>query len=668
MRVTWMFTIALSLTVWGQPTVAPTPEPAGSPRGDNWGDYNITNSWEVGYRFITVDGNMGEYRSDVNYGNGIRLLGGTLGVHSRDGKGKWIDELLLDVRGLGNDPYQFSSFRMQKNSLYRYDLLWRSNEYFNPALTISNGNHQLSTNRQMQDHDLTLLPQSKLRVRMGFSNNAQNGAGLWTGQWFDTRGDEYVYQADVRRYQSEYRVGADLELRRLKLSVTRGWEFFKDDTRFGQPVFPAGDNTTDRNRLTFLRRDEPMHGRTPYWRAHLHSELATSFTIQGKFTYSDGERNFIYDEAARGTDRLGSDRNRQILVSGNGRRPVTTGYLTLSWHPNPKWTFTNQAGYHHSRMEGDGRYSELNNGTAGLTLLSFQSLGIRTISNVSEASWQPWKWAGFFGNYQFSERRIRSVELLEPELPATAAPIEQINRLKAGTGGIRLQPVKPLRMSFSAEVGRNDRPFYPTSDRDYHAINARAQYRVAKFDLSSDYRSFTNTNSTSLFLHSSSGRSWAANGGWRPFSALQFDGGYSYIHLDTLTGLAYFANFTLLDQDRSFYVSNVHTFHAGVQTQIKKRVDFYGGYVRTQDRGDGRTAAGTTSMPDAVRTPETAPAFVPAQVFPFSYQAPVIRLSILLHRNLRWNAGWQYYDYGEKFLKLQDYSAHTGFVSLSYSF
>ena len=61
---------------FGQPVVAPTPQQAGSPRGDTVGDYNITNSWEVGYRFHSVDGNIGKYRSDVNMGNGIRLLGG----------------------------------------------------------------------------------------------------------------------------------------------------------------------------------------------------------------------------------------------------------------------------------------------------------------------------------------------------------------------------------------------------------------------------------------------------------------------------------------------------------------------------------------------------------------------------------------------------------------
>ena len=60
---------------------------SGSPRGDNMGDYNITKSFEIGYRWRLVGGNLGEYRSDVNYGNGLRLLGSSFSVNSKDGHG-----------------------------------------------------------------------------------------------------------------------------------------------------------------------------------------------------------------------------------------------------------------------------------------------------------------------------------------------------------------------------------------------------------------------------------------------------------------------------------------------------------------------------------------------------------------------------------------------------
>jgi hypothetical protein len=649
-----------------QPVVAPTPQAAGSPRGNNAGGYNITNSFELGYRFRSVEGNLGKYRSDVNFGNGLRLLGGMLAVHSREGQGGFFDELLLDVRGLGNDPYQFSSFRLQKNALYRYDLAWRSNEYFNPALTISNGNHLLNTNRQMQDHDLILFPQAAFRLHAGFSRNRQTGAGLATGQYFDSRGDEFPFFSNIRRQQDEYRAGVDFTVRSIKFSLFRGWEFFKDDTRFSRDTLSAGDNPNDNLTLAGLRRDEPYHGSTPYWRAQLTTNPDVPWVLQGRFTHSDGRRGFVFDEAARGTDRFGAERNRQVLLFGSARRPVTTGSLLLSWRPAPIWTVTNSTSFHQARMEGNAAYSEVNNAVPGFALAPFQLLGLRTITNSSELSVQPLRWAGFFGGYQYSSRRIRSRESDDPA-GAPAPLLEQTNRQHSGAAGVRLQPVKPLRLLFSAEAGRNDRPFYPTSDRDYNGLSARAQYRTAKASLSAQFRRFVNNNSSSLFLHSSQGRNFSANGSWSPRASLQLEGGYSYLHQDALTGIAYFANFSLVEGDRSFYLTNLHSFHAGAQIQWRRRADFYGGFVSTTDRADGRQSLASSSRPGVISSP--AGAFLaPVQVFPLTYFSPLARVSIVVRRDLRWNAGWQYYDYREKFVFPQNYTAHVGFVSLSYSF
>src|SRR5438552_1326589 len=120
---------------FAQPVIAPTPETVGSARGQNVNDYNIVNSFETGYRFADISGNRGKYRSDENFRNGLRLLGGSFSMNSRDGHGWLFDEILLNTQGLGADPYESASLRIQKNKLYRYDMLWRLDEYYNPGLT-----------------------------------------------------------------------------------------------------------------------------------------------------------------------------------------------------------------------------------------------------------------------------------------------------------------------------------------------------------------------------------------------------------------------------------------------------------------------------------------------------------------------------------------------------
>src|SRR5437773_4043995 len=136
---------------FAQQVVAPTPETVGSARGENRGGYNITNSFETGYRFAEVSGNRGKYRSDENFGNGIRLLGSIFSINSKEGHGGLFDEILLNTQGLGNDPYESASLRIQKNKVYRYDMLWRLDDYYNPGLTISEGRHFRDTGRRMQE-------------------------------------------------------------------------------------------------------------------------------------------------------------------------------------------------------------------------------------------------------------------------------------------------------------------------------------------------------------------------------------------------------------------------------------------------------------------------------------------------------------------------------------
>ncbi len=88
---------ALGLILLGrlaaQQTVAPSDEAVGPVRGQGLGGYNVTNSFETGYRFLQADGNIGKYQSDVNYGNGIRLLSSSLTLHSEDGHGYLFDDL-----------------------------------------------------------------------------------------------------------------------------------------------------------------------------------------------------------------------------------------------------------------------------------------------------------------------------------------------------------------------------------------------------------------------------------------------------------------------------------------------------------------------------------------------------------------------------------------------
>ncbi|MCE5310646.1 MAG: hypothetical protein LLG20_23655 [Acidobacteriales bacterium] len=653
---------AMGSTMLAQTTIAPTTESVGEVRGATVGPYNVVNEFETGYRFDTVGGQIDRYRSDVNFGSGVRVLSTRLGMYSKQGTARWFDELVITTQGLGSDPYESASLRIQRNKLYRYDLNWRLDRYYNPALTIANGLHRMDTERRMQDHDLTLFPQSHARLFLGYSRNAQDGPALSTVQLFDNRGDEFPLMTDVRRMRNEYRLGGDVTFAGMRLTLMRGWESFKEDTTYLQDQANVGANPADNTTLTSFRRGEPYHGTSPYWRANISTESRGWFAVTGRVAYTSGRRAFLFDESALGTDRFAAALNRQILVAGTGSRPATVGNLTLSLFPTSRLTVTNHTSFQNTRMNGNAGWGVLDNATLSFTLIDFQLLDIRTISNTTEVNYRATKWLGLVSGYHFASRRIESRQATQLGGSSGALAGTQTNQLHAGMAGLRLQPLKPLIVTLDGEVGRADNPFLPVSERNYHALGARVQFKQKTLLLSVAARSNYNNNSVSPALYSSRSRNYSADASWAPVAWFSFDAGYSKQHLDTISGLAYFAASQLVDKDLSLYISNIHAGNAAVRFGILKRVDLFAGYSLVKDTGDGRlTATGAD-------TGVSLPAFAAAQTFPLRYVSPFGRISVRLNSKLRWNAGYQHYGYHEEFFARQNYRAHTGYVSLLWAF
>jgi len=651
-----------------QPVVAPTALSVGPPRGEDWHGYNFVNSFETGYRFHSVGGDLDKYRSDINFGNGIRLLGANLRINSREGHGKYFDEIVLTAQGLGNDPYQYSSLRVQKNNLFRYDLSWRLNDYLNRSLTITSGNHLMNTQRRLQDHDLTLFPQSVVRFVFGYTRNAQDGPALSTVQQFGPLQDEFVLFSRVRRLRNEYRVGGEIRIFGATLLWLRGWDNFKEDSTYDLDQ-PTGNNAADLIALSRFGRVEPYHGNTPYWRFALLKEASGWLGVNMRYAYSEGRRNFVLDELASGM-AFGAERNRAILVFGTGRRPVSAGSITVSVFPRERISLTNHTAFHNTRMEGDNTYREFSNSQALLRSLNFSLLGIRTISNSTDLNVRASRWLGLFTGYRFSSRRIESIQQSDFGFGVESLAAKQTNNLHAGAAGIRLLPARGVRVNIEGEIGRADRPFFPISDRNYHTASGRVQYRAGQISLSAAAKLLYNTNSVSLTAHSAQSRTYSFDAAWTPATWFSVDGGYSKAHLDTTSGLAYFADSTLIEGTSSIYISNIHSTNAGLRLGIGRRADFYAGYVRVQDTGDGRAGL-LQPAPAAQALQQTGPAFdtfYPAQTFPLTYHSPMARISFRIHSKLRWNAGYQFYHYEERFQFRQNYRAHTGYTSLLWSF
>ena len=368
--------------------------------GENIQDYNVVNSFEIGYRFNTVGGNIDQYRSSVNFGDGIRLLGSSLIVSSKNGHGRLFDQITLSTQGLGNDPYESVSMRIEKNRLYRYDMSWRQNDYFNPGLVTAGGDgqHLLDTQNRMQDHNLTLFPQSKLQFFAGFSNNSQTGPGYSSIQLFDGTGNIFPLFSNVQRVWREYRLGNEFRVFGIRVNWMHGWEDFKDDT--GATLATAGVPGTiplppvPGVGLSTFQASDPNHGTNPYWRAALFADRGL-FHLDGRFTYSGGRSAFVVDESAQAS-LLGRIQN--VVTLGNGDRPVATGNLNLSFTPTSKLTIANSSSVY-NMPASNSLFAEFDSQTQATTVLFYNYLGIRTVANNTNLNYQVSPVLGFMAGF-----------------------------------------------------------------------------------------------------------------------------------------------------------------------------------------------------------------------------------------------------------------------------
>src|SRR3984957_11540198 len=241
---------------------------SGESKGINSGGYNIHQTIEFGYRAREISGNMDTYNTFENLGSGLRLFDYSLRMRSLDHSGLLFDNLTFSNFGYGGDPNDVTRLRIEKNKWYDFRLLFRRDKNFwdynlyanplnpaalnppgstttgcfattvgtppvvapvvcsSPAVPINNSPHSMDLVRRMQDYELTLMPQSKIQVRLGYSRNRNEGPGFFTtdGGTISDFNQNYSYSTNA------YQAGVDIKiLPRTTISYDQFLSYFKQD-------------------------------------------------------------------------------------------------------------------------------------------------------------------------------------------------------------------------------------------------------------------------------------------------------------------------------------------------------------------------------------------------------------------------------------------------------
>ncbi len=358
-------------------------------QGVNEGNYNIRQSVEFGGRFVSVDGDSQTYDTFTNLQQGPRLLGFTTEMRSLNHQGTLFDRLYFSNFGYGGDPNSVSRLRVSKNRWYNFDAMFRRDENvwdysllanpLNPATPFPNAPagfspiigsspHLMNTRRKLGNFDLLLLPQSKVRFRLGYAHNVNDGPTLTTIH----QGTEQLLFQDWRATVNTYRLGVDFRPSpKTSISYDQIWNYYKGDTGAtdqnqlftlsnGQPVdlgvsFNAGANQPCGNTfggppagavnptcsayLSYLRSAR-VRTNSPTEQISLQSNPWKNLDISARFGYTGGDANmFGYNQILAGRESRTNLRNDSTDGSVLGRRVMATADFGATWHITDRWSF-----------------------------------------------------------------------------------------------------------------------------------------------------------------------------------------------------------------------------------------------------------------------------------------------------------------------------------------
>jgi hypothetical protein len=386
----WIFSGLVALLLFVALTAAWSQQ-AAEEQGIDSGNYNIKQSVELGYRFTDFTGNQATYDTFVNLQQGPRLLDMTLEMRSLNHQGLVFDRLYLSNFGYGGDPNNVSRLRIGKNKWYDFDATFRRDQNvwdysllanpLNPTSTFANAPagfnpiigtspHLFNTRRRMGDYNLTLLPQSKIRFRLGYSRNVNEGPSFSTLH----QGTEALLLQNYRNTVNAYRLGVDFKvLPKTNISYDQIFNYYKGDTGLtdqnqnfqlagtpvdigislnaaaGQPCaatfLATGAVNPVCNGFLSYSRNGRVRTSMPTEQLSLQSNYFKNLDLSGRASYTGGDMNVGgYQELLTGRESRTNLRNNDVFGPAFGRHVAATVDFGATWHVTDRFrvldTFT----------------------------------------------------------------------------------------------------------------------------------------------------------------------------------------------------------------------------------------------------------------------------------------------------------------------------------------
>jgi hypothetical protein len=709
------------------PTANPTapPAPPAEPDGMTRGGYQIHQSIELGYRSTDVTGSGDMYDTLVNLQTGPRFLDQTLTMQSVDHQGLLFDNLYLNSVGWGGDPNNYMRLRADKNKWYNLQSSFRRDQYFSnydlwanplnpppppapggstPSIPILNSPHSFATTRRMSDVDLTLLPQSSVSFRLGYSHNNMTGPSYSSIH----EGTEASLLQDWNTTMNSYRLGVDFRIApRTVISYDQFLDYYKGDTDYQlNPLNEALLPTTPVNSVslglsfdtankepcavvppatslivngtltnvacsayTSYLRNQRIRTSTPTERISLRSSYFRKLEVLGSFSYSSATSSTPLDESFAGL----IPRTDTLAFTGTGiaaaNRISDVVDLEATMHLTQHLRLIEKFYFWAYRIPQNGNFNELDYSCAlpPCTLLSTPLTtpstpgGTPTISqssfnqtwtrNQTELAWDFSKKTGARIGYRYGDREFNHF------LDYLPGDVDHFVGLeKTALLGFWARPTHALRLNFDLEHTNFNAVFVRLSPRKEARYRFQMTYTPRSWaTLGGSVNILQQSNADAQTQYVGHNQNYGLTASLVPRERFGMDLAYNFNSVIQNAIICF--NDTPPTGVVLPFVNNANANNCGGLTNdpannlmansyYTNHTNFGMATVRFKaaKRVMANVGYSITSVDGSV------PQFnilQPLGTVEYKYQQPVANLSVDIGHKLAFNMGWNYYQYGE---------------------
>jgi len=614
----------------------------------------------------------------------------------------------LRVRMDKNGWYDFRSAFRRDQTDFDYNLLANplNPPTSSPSIPVTSSPHLFATRRRISDFDLTLFPQSIFNIRLGYSHNNMTGPSYSS---VHEGTDALLYQAWNTTLNS-YRIGADLKIfAHTVISYDQFLDYYKGDTNWqlapfapallpgtpgsvelGLPINTANKNpcainppatslidsagtltNTVCNSFFDYTRTNRTRSSTPTERISLHTTDLRRLELSGSYSYGSTDMTAPLNEFFNGLQvgRSSSPSTRQSQVvdtpgtTTGATRVSNVGEFTFTAHLTDHIRFVDTFRFWSYRIPERANFSEQDwtcFNCSVLTPISATTAGPLAPTTADRLSFnQDWKrneadivWdVKHFGGrigFRYGDKTFHHV------LDFATGDQDRIEVHEyTPVFAFWARPTQGLRFNFDWERTDNDDTIVRIGTRKENRYRVQGNYTPKPWAvLGVSANLWDGSNADALVKYQGHNRNYGFTASLNPRERFGLDFAYNYNDYQqntficfndsdpTLSVVANAGSCTANGYNDSgnplltngIYSSKTHYGMASVLVKPVSRVSIQAGYSIT-------SVGGQTPQFNNLQ---------PYGSLQYNYHQPLALVSVDIGHHLTWNAGWNYYQYGEK--------------------